>query len=173
MAQYPDITSGQRITAQLLRSMLPEIVYKTTIDTRTSATLTLDTELFVAAEPNAIYLVEFVLEPAAVTAEGFKTDWMVPADATGFKGVLGPSSTASNSNADLITMRAGVHNFVTAVPYAGVRNNANAAFSVRESGVVTTAGTAGTIGIRWAQNTAGATGSKLLSGSYMKVFRLS
>ncbi len=172
MAKYPDIAAGRPVTAALLRSMLPEIVYKATIDTRTNNTLALDTELFVTAEANASYMVEFVLEPAAVTAEGFKTDWVVPAGSSGFKGVLGPSSTASNSNADLITMRAGVHAFVTAVPYAGVRNNANAAFSVRESGVVTTAGTAGTIGIRWAQNTTGATGAKLLSGSYMKVYRV-
>lgn len=172
MAKYPDIVSGSRVTTRVLSSMLPEIIYKATTQVVTGTTYTDDTELQYAAEASATYRVEFFLQPAAILTEDVKTLWSVPSGASGFKGVIGPGSDANDGAANNIAMRCGVHNFDTGIPYSGVRNNNTFAFTVIEQGIVTT-DDAGTIGIQWAQVSAGSSsGVHMLAGSLMRVTRL-
>lgn len=179
MAKYPNITAGQRLTAELLSSMLPLVVVKpATTERASTTTLTIDPDLQFDGEAGATYLVEFNLMPAAligtsdVNPGGFMTEWSVPSDASGLKNVLGPASDATqDSSADGITMRAGVHQFNTDVRYAGVRNGNNLAYLVQEFGIVTLV-TAGTIGLSWAQAYSTATASALFLGSYMRVTSL-
>lgn len=180
MAKYPEITAGQKITAELLRSMLPEIIVKpATTDRASTTTLTIDPDLQFEGEAGATYLVEFNLMPAALAGHnsttdpgGFKTEWSVPGDASGLKNVLGPASNATpSSNADGITMRAGVHQFGTDVAYAGARDDNGLAFLVQEFGIVTLV-SAGTIGLSWAQVFSTATATRLFLGSWMRVTRM-
>lgn len=172
MAKYPDINAGDKLTATLLGSMIPTVIVKSSIEIKTGTTLALDSELFFTAEANATYLIDFLMQMGAIQTEDVKTDWTVPSGASGFKAVTGPGSSASDSAADNIAMRAGVHNYGTVVTYAGVRDNASNAFTVREWSVVTTTNS-GTIGIRWAQNATGSsTGVHVLSGSFMRIRRL-
>ena len=173
MSTYPPIPAGRRLTASLLTAMLPNIIVKElTTERASTTTVALDPELQFQGEANARYLVEFNLIPAAVTAAGFKTQWSVPLGASGFKNVLGPASNASNTNADQITMRAGVHIYNSDVAYAGVRNNNSTAFTVLEYSVITL-GNAGTVGLSWAQNATSTTPTRLFVGSWMRVTRLS
>lgn len=169
---YPDIRAGTKPTPGLLAAMMPLMVVKETTEERESTTVVeLDSELQFEGVAGGKYLVEFHVIPAAVSAAGVKTQWVVPAGATGFKDVLGPSSNASNTNADQITMRAGVHAYGTDVVYAGVRNNNSAAVTVLETSVITLA-SAGTVGLAWAQNASNATPSRIFVGSWMRVTRL-
>jgi hypothetical protein len=153
--------------------MLPQVIVKPTMTERASTTTTtIDPDLQFEGEAGATYLVEFNLIPAAIQDADFRTTWIVPSGASGLKNVLGPASNATtNSNADNITMRAGVHGFGTNVAYAGVRDGNTVAFTVQEFAVVTLTD-AGTVGIAWAQNTSNATGSRLYNGSWMRVTRL-
>lgn len=172
MAKYPEITAGQKITAELLRSMLPEVIVKPgTTERASTTTLTIDPDLQFEGVAGAQYLIEFNLMPAALANTDFKTEWTVPNDASGLKAVLGPGSSAADGNADNIAMRAGVHQFGTDITYNGVRNNNANAFLVQEFGIVTLV-SGGTIGLNWAQGTSNATPTILYGGSYMRVTRL-
>src|SRR5690606_8411480 len=109
MPKFPPTPAGTRIDAALLQSMLPEVIVKpSTSDRASTTTLTIDPDLQFEGLAGATYLVEFNLMPAAIQAAGFRTEWSVPADASGLKNVLGPASNATpNNNANGITMRAG------------------------------------------------------------------
>ena len=173
MPKFPPTPAGTRIDAALLQSMLPEVIVKpSTTDRASTTTLTIDPDLQFEGLAGATYLVEFNLMPAAIQAAGFRTEWSVPADASGLKNVLGPASNATpNNNANGITMRAGVHQFGTDMTYAGVRDDNGLAYLVQEFGIVTLV-TAGTIGISWAQVNSNATATRLFLGSWMRVTRM-
>ncbi|MBQ1164683.1 hypothetical protein KBZ21_42660, partial [Streptomyces sp. A73] len=66
-----------------------------------------------------------------------KTEWTVPADATGLKGVQGPGSAATDTGADNNSMRAGSHGFGTDVIYGRRNVSTNLLYAV-ETGVVST-----------------------------------
>lgn len=169
---YPVVLAGQRVTAALLTSMLPLEAYKTGATTRTStAVMDDDPDLFVDLEASATYAVTFELFFGAILAEDIRTEWAVPSGATGFKGVHGPGSTATDANADNIAMRSGVHGFTTDVVYSGVRNDNTLANYVREWGHVTTTN-AGVLGLNWAQGTSGLTGTVLFAGSSLIAKRM-
>lgn len=172
MAKYPVITAGQRLNASLLSSMLPEIIVKTSTTERASTTtFAIDPDLQFEGEAGATYLVEFNLIAAALAAADIKTQWAEPGDASGLRSVLGPGSSAADSAADNITMRAGIHVFSTSITYNGVRNSNANGFVIQEWSVITMT-TGGTVGLNWAQVTSNATGTRVYAGSWMRVTRL-
>ncbi|WP_274558037.1 hypothetical protein [Streptomyces spiramyceticus] len=150
---------------------VPVPIYKpTNTDRASSVALVADPHLTVQLQANARYLVEFHLHYAALSAAAFKTAWVVPTGATGNRSVLGPGSTATEANADNLSMRSGVHAPTTTVVY-GTRNHATNLAHAVESGIITTT-TAGTLALSWAQNVSNATAARLAIGSYMQVTRL-
>lgn len=168
MAQYPTIAAGQRITAALLRSMMDDFVVKASNTERTSTTTLADDPELVTDTlvSGATYWIQFLMGCSANTTGDIKFAWNVPSGSTGLRRSNGPGSTASDSDADNVAGRFGIHGFTTAIPYSGVRNSANQ-FWVREEGLVTV-GTAGTAAIQWAQNTSTATlASRVASGSLL------
>lgn len=170
---YPDIRAGAKPTPDLLRAMMPLIVVKAATDERDSTVPELDDELQFEAVAGAQYLVEFGLVPAAVSAAGIRTQWVVPLGSSGFKSVLGPASNASTQGAaDGITMRAGVHQYGSNVVYAGVRDSNSSAVTVTEWSVVTV-GNAGTVGLAWSQDNPSPTPTRMFVGSWMRATRLS
>ncbi|MBQ1163300.1 hypothetical protein KBZ21_35500, partial [Streptomyces sp. A73] len=106
-------------------------------------------------DPNSTYLIEFHLFVGGPSGGLMKTEWTVPADATGLKGVQGPGSAATDSGADNISMRAGSHGFGTDVIYGRRNVSTNLLYAV-ETGVVSTV-TGGTCAIAWAQSTSSST----------------
>lgn len=175
MSTYPQIAAGQRVTAGLLTSMLPdEITKQADTDRLSTTTLALDPELQQPLAANAVYFVEFLLLAGGSTTGDLKTQWQVPAGTSGLKAVIGPGTGATaNSAADNETMRVGVHGFATDIVYNAVRNGTTLLFRVREHAVVTTSGTAGTCGLLWAQNAVDATNAtRIGAGSLMRAKRI-
>lgn len=171
MAKYPVITAGQRLNASLLSSMLPEVIVKSSVTSRTTTSFSDDPELTTTLAGGAVYLVEFRLIAGGGTTGDFQTEWGVPSGASGLKNVLGPGSSSSTSTADNISMRSGTHQFNTDITY-GMRTGGNTNGSgIVEWGVVTTT-TAGTCALRWSQAASDATASQLFNGSLMIVTRL-
>lgn len=169
MAYYPTVLAGQRITASLLTSMLPQVVYKTASEDRTATTtLTADTDLQAPLEANAIYHVTMHVHFATMTAAGFQTDWSVPSGASGGRSSIS-AGAGSNTFADT-TGNWGVHNFNTSVSH-GNRNSSTNQLWLMEEGMITTT-VAGTVALRWAQVTSNAAATRVGSNSFMLVRRL-
>ena len=174
MSQYPPIAAGQRITAGLLLSMLPQTVYKAG-NTDRSATTTLadDPDLTVQIAANAVYEVEMRIFYATTTGAGgplFKTAWTVPSGATGNRSAMGPGSTAVDGGADNMAMHSGVHNPSTTVTYGGRNSSTSQAVAI-ETGTITTV-SAGTLALQWAQATSSASPVRVGTGSRMTVRRI-
>lgn len=94
----------------------------------------------------------------------------MPGDAIGLKGVQGPASTATDSGADDINMRAGSHGYGTAVVYSRRNVFSNLVYAV-ETGTVSTV-TGGTCALSWAQNASNATAARVGLGSWMRATRI-
>lgn len=174
MATYPPISAGQRITADLLTAMLPNVIVKPTTTARASTTTFADDpDLQAPVEANAQYYIEFRILAAGVAAADIKTEWGVPSGASGLKTVLGPATgSTTNNNADNITMRAGAHQHGTDVVYNCVRDDSTLAFGIVEWGFVTTGSTSGTVAFRWAQNSSNTIATQVFGGSTMIVRRV-
>ncbi|TYK47148.1 hypothetical protein [Actinomadura decatromicini] len=165
MTTYPDVRAGQRLTAELWRSGLPNIVEKT-IDESIVSSLTLqdDDDLFIALAANAKYRVEFEISAFSPAAAQFKTAWSVPSGASGLKYCYGPVGTDRDSS----LMRASVHQLTTTVSYG--TESASLASAIRETAIVTTV-SAGTLRLQWAQNVSNAGATGLSAGSRLVVWR--
>jgi hypothetical protein len=167
---YPPIGGGDDITADLLMSMLPRIIVKSTATTRSNTTtFSDDPEMSMTLSANATYFVEFFLYYSAIDAEKFATKWTVPSGVTGNRSTLGPGSSANQANMDNVSMRSGVHAFTTTGLY-GTRNSSNQAFAYETGVLVTTS--SGTVALQWTQGTSGSTGTTLYNTSFMRVTRL-
>ncbi|MFD3614425.1 hypothetical protein ACFWWT_04080 [Streptomyces sp. NPDC058676] len=169
MSRYPSIPPGRRLTSDLMMSMLPDTIYKTSNEDRVSTvTLAADTDLTTTLEANAVYHVQMFIHYAAISAAGFQTDWTVPSGASGSRWVLGAGSTQVSS--DNVPGRFGVHTFATACEYGDRASATNLMGGVEEAIVTTT--NAGTLALRWAQVTSNATAARVAAGSSLLVRRL-
>lgn len=171
MAQYPTIYAGQRVTAQLLMSMLPTFVRKGSDTTRSATTtFTDDPDLTITLEANAQYRVEFYIHYSSTSIAGFKTAWTTPSGASGLRACWGvdtaPTSTANPTGDG----RWGIHGFTTTVNY-GTRNGTNQALAWETGDITTTS--AGTLALQWAQTTSDASSTRVAARSYLRVERLS
>lgn len=169
---WPPIAAGDDLTADLLSEMLPRIIVKPAATTITSSTsLTADPDLTMALEANATYFVEFYIRYTAINAEKFKTTWTVPSGAGGNRAVIGPGSSANDTNLDNSEGRFGAHAYGTAVGY-GTRNSATNQCSVIETAVLITGSSAGSVTLNWGQSTSGSTGTTVDAASLMRVTRI-
>lgn len=172
MSLYPVVAAGKRVQALMLQGMIENVVVKpTSTDRASTTTLTIDPDLQFAAEANAIYWVRFQLWISAITAGEVATDWTVPTGVTGNRSVQGPGSAATDTSADNISVRHGVHAYTTDINY-GCRNNAANHFLVIEESVVEVGATAGTIGLNWAQAASSATATQMRAGSTLMYRRI-
>lgn len=82
--QYPTLAGGQRLTASLLRSMLPQWARRTS-DLGRSATTTPadDTQLTFTVEANAVYSCTGWIKYDGPTAADFLCAWTIPSGADG------------------------------------------------------------------------------------------
>ncbi|MGW6738668.1 hypothetical protein [Streptomyces sp. NPDC055013] len=150
----------------------PRTIYRETdLDRASTTTFVADPVLQASLAANAVYLIEVYLYYGALAAADIKTQWTVPAGATGNRSCFGPGSSASDSSATNIVVRCGVHAFTTSIPYEGVRNSQSNLTLAWESGIVTTTNS-GTFSFDWAQNTSNATGSRMGANSWLRVTRL-
>lgn len=155
---------------QLIESTMSNYAFKLANTTRANTTTaTSDPDLQMWLEANSGYFVEFFMNVGAIPAEDIKTQWAVPSGTTTTtRRVLGPGSTAANSDADNISGRFGTHQYGTGIQYNGVRSANNLFFQVQEVAVVRTGGTAGYVAMQWAQVTSGATGTVVAADSFCR-----
>lgn len=144
-------------------------------DRASTTTFADDPDLTTVLDANSTYVIEFHLfvggGPGLI-----KTQWTVPPDAVGLKGVQGPASTVAGdsspqSSADNITMRSGSHGHGTTIVYGRRNVYTNLAYA-HETGTVSTA-TGGTCAIAWAQSTSSTTPARMGLGSWMRATRIS
>lgn len=156
--------------AHALGVPLPPLYKPASTDRASTTTLADDPHLTMQLDAGSTYLIEFHLFVGGANGNLIKTEWTVPADAIGLKGVQGPGSAATDSGGDNISMRAGSHNFTTDVVYGRRNVNTNLLYAV-ESGVLSTV-TGGTCALSWAQNVSGSTPSRVGTGSWMRATRI-
>lgn len=172
MAQYPVITAGTKVTADLLNSMIPNYAIKPADTTRASTvTLAADPDLVTGTlSAGGVYAVEFHIRFGALSAAGIRTDWTVPTGTTGNREVYGPAATNATNATDAVVldMRWAVHGYGTAVIYTDPRNSVGNQTQIVEHAIVAVGGTAGTVALRWAQNVTNATGTVVNAVSYVR-----
>ena len=188
MSQYPIISAGQRITGQLLMSLLPNIIVKQNSTSRTSTTARADDpDLTFNLAASSKYFVEFsvrfsdsssavVASPGTPQVPNLQTSWTVPSGASGNKQVSGPGSTfggngtGSDNVGDNATGHVGVHGFGTAISY-GNRGKTTSQLYLVETGIVTTS-SAGNCTFQWAQITNSTVSTTIASDSFMRITQL-
>lgn len=160
---YPTWAAGQRVTAALLTAAQPALIYKTADESVTSSTtLQNDDHLFVAVAANATYAIDCWLNFLANSPPDIKADWTIPAGATMNWAALG-TGTANYSDHDASIVS---HNVAR-----GGKGNPGVPQSMNARGYLITGGTAGTLQLRWAQNTSNASATVLRAGSWIRLQR--
>jgi hypothetical protein len=168
MAVYPTITAGQEITADLLISMLPVMIWKTSSTTRNNTvTLTDDPDLQYTLAANATYHIEMFLHYNTPAAANLRTDWNYTGTGSGNKCGLGLGTSVTETTPQGI-MRSGIHGITTDLDY-GERAGTNDCFAYEASLFTTT--TTGLLSFRWAQTTATVGDTVLSANSRMRIQR--
>lgn len=170
MSKYPAVLAGQRITASLLASMLPDVVAKTTTENlASSTTLQNDDELFSSVEANATYDVElWLLHSSDSGADGdIKVGWTGPSGASMTWGVQGSNEAATSSTA-ATSINLQTRTIGETANFGGGGSTGTSAY-IR--GRLTTAGTAGTLRLQWAQRSSSATATQVRAGSILRLRR--
>jgi hypothetical protein len=143
------------------------LMVRKTIDEAVTSSVTLqaDDQLFLPVAANSFYQLDCFLmyTGAADPAGGFGLDWTGPA---GFSmswasyGVNGAIAAGSLTDHDVVALsNNGLRNHGS--------NNVGTVMSMRPAGVVATAGTAGTLTLRWAQGASNATATTLKANSFI------
>ena len=137
--------------------------YKTANETvNNTTTLQNDDDLFAAVLANSVYLVTGNLRVASQTNADFIINWTAPSGYA-FDWSL---HTLAASAASITDDYLGGYAAGSQPPLAGLGGSTVIA---KVEGLLTIAGTAGTFRLQWAQNTAQASGTSLLSGSWLNL----
>jgi len=169
MARYPEILAGNRITAQLLDSMLPDVIVKPATESVTSSTTFQDDDDLVApVEANAQYKIRLYLLYSSSDIGDIEVGWTGPTGATMDWGM-----TAASNNTGSVTT---VPNMtlpgltITGVNELGGSGGSNITGILE--GTLTTSSTAGTLQFRWTQGTSDGTATQVRVGSTLEARRI-
>ncbi|MFD7410158.1 hypothetical protein [Kitasatospora purpeofusca] len=128
-----------------------------------STTLTADSQLTIPVVANARYALDAWIVFTSDLGTDIKMDWTTPAGSSGLYAALGTGiSNYTDYDSSAVTF-----SFVRST-----RGNGTVAQGISSRGTLTTAATAGSLTLRWAQNTSGATATKLLAGSWIRLQRM-
>lgn len=127
----------------------------------TGTTLQNDDDLFLTVVANAVYRIEGVLKMASPSAADLKLAFTVPAGATFDWSLHGIIAAASATTDDFL---AGL----TAASTQSVGGFGAGTVIGKVDGLLVVGGTAGTIRLQWAQDTANAGGTSMLAGSFLE-----
>lgn len=144
-------------------------VFKTVTESVTSnTTLQSDDQLFFSVVANSRYTLEgyVIYDGATDTAGGLKADFTVPAAAS-FEWTNFGANTGGVTGYNVTTQGASVARDMPTLPTPSPPG-----MSFRPAGYIFTAGTAGTLQFRWAQQTSNATATRVRSGSWMRLAKI-
>ncbi len=168
MGALTDIMAGGRITAAMIQAVAPNAASKGANQSVTSSTtLVNDDALYVDVEANATY---FVLLQAVYTGgtEGssdLKITFTIPSGSMTWSSLR----YASNGTLGIETLQGTGSGNTSDCGTSGSGNNAR---SVLVWGFLTTGDTAGTLQLKWAQNTSNATATTVESGSSLATWQV-
>ncbi len=166
------ILAGQKLRARDLNNIYPTIVRATVDTVRTNTTALANiTGLGAALEANTVYLLDgFLAYDADTGGIGIRCAFTVPSGTTGswmFIGLASGGPVGSDGSGTPTFARA---NALTTVLTGGGYNNGGGASPAGANirGVVTVAGTAGTVQMQAGQNTANASSTTVKAGSWLR-----
>lgn len=167
---YPTLAAGQRITAALLRSMLPQTVRKTA-DTERPATTTYadDPHLTFAAEANAVYTMYGWIKYFADPTPDLKIQFSVPTGCLGEWGWLMPGSGSVAAGTAGYSIRTETNDVTQGRTGYGTSDSTH---MTPMGGLFRMSSTAGNITLQWAQNTSNATATTLYTDSFLTFLRI-
>ncbi len=179
---YPIPLAGQRITADLLRSMLPVIARKTADTSRSSTTTTTaDPHLQFEVVANATYIMDGWIKYDSATAADFALDFSAPSGAAGeWLGVgTGHSPVISADTGGTIVLdtvssrgymiRTNSNDVTAALTYGGL--GVGTSLTIMITATLRTASTAGTWSLDWAQSTSNASATTVYTDSWLRMQR--
>ena len=179
---YPTLSAGQRLTASLMRSMLPQYARKTA-DTARSATTTQtdDPHLTFTVEANAVYECRGWIKFDGPTAGDIGTGWTLPSGADGewtcYGAGLSPVIAFSNTGvATLDTQSSRGYTIRTdSIDLAAGRTlgclGAGTALTASIHALLRTGSNSGTFALKWAQFTSDATATTMYTDSMLCLTR--
>lgn len=180
--RYPTISAGQRITASLLTSMLPQTVRKTADTSRSSTTtVTADPHLQSDADANAVYTVHGFIKYEADTAVDLSIRLSGPSGSLGEWASSGVGNPVVGSTAapalTLDTTGARGYMIRTESADLGVSRThgglgVGSVHDLLIFGTVRVGSTSGTIAIEWAQSASSATATILYTDSWLCIRRI-
>lgn len=151
--------AGDRPTAAQLEDIRGLRVYKTFTETvNNSATMQNDDELFLAVAASTTYVFNCMLVYSSNTTADFKFAWTYPTGATAQYLLLG---TALSGTA--------LSTFQRDAAAGGILEGSVSNQAILMTGTWTISTTAGTLQLQWAQNTANASNTQVLLGSYLEL----
>lgn len=167
---YPQPLAGQRITAGLLRSMLPQTVRKTA-DTSRSATTTFadDDHLSFSAEASAVYTMVGWIKYFADPTPDVKIQFTVPTGCLGEWAWMMPGSGTAATGTTGYSIRTETNDVTGSRTGYGTSDSQH---FTPISGLFRMSTTAGSITLQWAQNTSNATATVLYTDSWLAFQRI-
>lgn len=174
---YPTLAGGQRITAALLRSMLPQTARKTADTSKTAdATTAADPHLQFTVEANAVYIWNAMIVYDGHIDGDLNVDFTAPSGAAGEWGGMGAGRpvTGASATPTLRIDTAGVSGYMVRTETSDVSSarsygclGVGTTLSLLLSGVLRVGSTGGTFSLDWAQQASHATATTLYTDSYM------
>lgn len=179
---YPIPLAGQRLTASLLRSMLPVIARKTADTTRTATTTrTSDPHLQFEVEANAVYIMDGWIKYDSSTAADFSVGFTPPSGSlgewvgfgTGHSPVISantvPALVADTVSSRGYLIRTGSNDVAAGLTFGGL--GVGTSMTIPFYATLRTESTAGTWSLDWAQATSDATNTTVYTDSWLRLQR--
>lgn len=167
---YPTIPAGTRLTASLLRSMLPQTVRKTA-DTSRAATTTFadDDHLTFAVEAGAVYRMIGAIKYFADPTPDIKVQFTTPSGTLGEWSWMMPGSTTAATGTTGYSIRTETNDVSGSRTGYGTSDSQH---FTPISGLWRIGSVAGSITLQWAQNTSNATATVLYTDSWLEFKRI-
>lgn len=179
---YPDPLAGQRITASLLTSMLPQVARKTADTSRSSTTTqVLDPHLQFTADANSVWVFEGWIAYDSDNAADIIIGWSVPSGTLGKwvgfgSGTTVVSGTGGGGTQVNVTSTWGYTIRIEYTDIAATRTfgglNVGNPESIYFYGTIRVGSTGGTWGLTWAQAVSTAANTTLFTDSWLKATRI-
>jgi dihydrodipicolinate reductase len=167
---YPQPAAGQRATAALLRSMLPQTARKTADTSRAATTTaTADPHLQFEVEANGVYIWDGWIKYFADPAADLLVDFGVPSGALGEWHMAAPGSGTAASGTTGYSLRMESNDVSQSRNAYGT---SDADMGAILHGTLRVGSTAGTFSLDWAQAASSAIAAVLYTDSWLRMQRI-